>query len=96
MKTLVHAAATVAALLSAIGTLPAADLAGKVKLNGTPPAEGSMKMTDPVCGKQRGTEMISTRHYVVGADKGLGNVFVWVKKAPRRRRRRARARRWTS
>jgi plastocyanin len=79
MKTLVHAAATVAALLSAIGTLPAADLAGKVKLNGTPPAEGSMKMTDPVCGKQRGTEMISTRHYVVGADKGLGNVFVWVK-----------------
>jgi plastocyanin len=70
---------TLVLLASSVQFLSAAEISGKVKLNGTPPPEATLKMTDAVCGKQRGNEMISSRHYVVGADKGLANVFVWVK-----------------
>jgi hypothetical protein len=70
---------TVALLAGSVSSLAAADISGKVKLNGTPPSEASMKMTDPVCSKERGNEMIFSRHYIVGADKGLGNVFVYIK-----------------
>ena len=70
---------TVAVLVGSLSALSAAEISGKVKLNGTPPPEASMKMTDPVCSKERGAETISSRHYVVGADKGLANVLVYIK-----------------
>jgi hypothetical protein len=70
---------TFAVLAGSASVLSAAEISGKVKLNGTPPPEASMKMTDPICGKERGNEMISSRHYIVGADKGLGNVLVYIK-----------------
>jgi len=68
---------TVATLLGALQMASAAELSGKVKLNGTPKAEMPIPL-DATCGKlQPGP--VTTRHYVVGADKGLGNVFVYVK-----------------
>ena len=70
---------TLAALAGSLTVLSAGEISGKVKLNGTPPLEASMKMTDPICGKVRGSETVSSRHYVVGADQGLGNVFVYIK-----------------
>jgi plastocyanin len=69
----------VALLAGSLSTLAAAEISGKVKLNGTPPPEASMKMTDPVCSKERASDTVSSRHYVVGADKGLANVLVYIK-----------------
>jgi hypothetical protein len=55
----------------------AAEISGKVTLNGTPPPEKQIQF-DPVCGKLH-DKPVTTRHYVVGEGKGLGNVFVYVK-----------------
>lgn len=70
---------------AAVGAAAAlhADVTGKVSLKGTPPPEKEISplKADPNCGKLvTGTPM--TRHYVVGADAGLGNVFVYVKNPP--------------
>ena len=59
-------------------TLPAAELSGKVKLKGTPKPEVPIQL-DATCGKLNGGKALTTRHYVVGQDSGLGNVFVYVK-----------------
>jgi plastocyanin len=66
---------TLAALAGSAVT--AADITGKVKLEGTPPAEKPITL-DAACGKLQ-PNAIATRHYVVGADKGLADVFVYVK-----------------
>jgi hypothetical protein len=66
---------TVAALAGSAAS--AAEISGKVKLTGTPPPEKPIVL-DAACGKIQ-PKQISTRHYVVSADKGLGNVFVYVK-----------------
>jgi hypothetical protein len=55
----------------------AAEISGKVKLNGTAPPEKPITL-DAACGKLQ-PNAIATRHYMVSADKGLGDVFVYVK-----------------
>jgi hypothetical protein len=60
-------------------TLSAADLTGKVVLQGTPKPERTIDMAaDPRCGALH-DKPVTTRHYVVGADGGLANVLVFVK-----------------
>jgi hypothetical protein len=54
----------------------AAEISGKVKLNGTAPAEIPIQL-DPNCGKLN-EKPLTTRHYV-SKNGGLGNVFVYVK-----------------
>lgn len=66
---------SVAALAGSVAS--AADISGTIKLTGTPPPEKQITL-DPMCGKLA-TSGLKTRHYVVGADKGLANVFVYVK-----------------
>jgi plastocyanin len=66
---------TVAVLAGSVAS--SAEISGKVKLNGTPPPEKPITL-DPPCAKLQ-PNPIATRHYVVGADKGLANVFVYVK-----------------
>jgi len=66
---------TAAALAGSFAS--AADITGKVKLSGTPPPEKQIQL-DPTCGKLHDKPM-TTRHYVTGADGGLGNVFVYIK-----------------
>jgi hypothetical protein len=66
---------TVAALAGSVAS--AAEVSGKVKLTGTPPPEKPITL-DAACGKLQANP-ITTRHYVVSPDKGLGNVFVYVK-----------------
>jgi len=56
----------------------AGDITGKVTLKGTPPPEKSIAFDD-TCSKLHPT-VSTTRHYVVGADNGLANVFVYISK----------------
>ena len=76
MKQLIHLAALVAGSASVL----AGDVTGIVTLKGTPPAEKPIApiAADPNCGKAA-KGPVNTRHYVVGAGGGLGNVFVYVK-----------------
>ena len=74
MKTILTAL-TIAALAGTVAH--AAEISGKVKLTGTPPPEKTIT-PDAMCGKLA-PNGLTTRHYVTGADKGLGNVFVYVK-----------------
>lgn len=66
-------------LLAGIASTQAADITGKISLKGTPPAEKALPL-DPACGKLWANEKPKTRFYVVGADNGLGDVFVYLKK----------------
>src|SRR5665213_713693 len=56
----------------------AGDVTGKVTLKGTPPPEKNITFDD-TCSKLNPT-VTTTRHYVVGADNGLANVFVYISK----------------
>jgi hypothetical protein len=56
----------------------AGDLSGKVALKGTPPPEKTIEY-DETCSKLHPT-IKTTRHYVVGKDQGLANVFVYISK----------------
>src|SRR5437667_12251360 len=60
-------------------TASAAEIAGKVKLKGTPKPEVAIPLEATACGPVVHVPL-TTRHYVVGPDKGLANVFVYIKK----------------
>jgi hypothetical protein len=66
-----------AAFLGSLHLAGAADITGKVTLKGTPKPEIPIQL-DATCGKIQ-PKPVTTRHYVVGADKGLANVFVYIK-----------------
>jgi hypothetical protein len=68
-------------ILSLTGSLQfafAGDVTGKVTLKGTPPPEKTIEYDD-TCSKLHPT-VASTRHYVVGQDNGLADVFVYISK----------------
>ena len=67
----------IAALAGSFQAASAAELSGKVKLKGTPKPEVPIQL-DATCGKMH-SKPVTTRHYVVGQDNGLANVFVYVK-----------------
>lgn len=77
-----HYGAWMAAVLAtaALHNAAAAEISGKVTLKGTPPAEKKVAF-DALCGKLH-TKEAFTRHYVVGGDGGLANVFVYLKEGP--------------
>jgi hypothetical protein len=59
--------------------LQAASVTGRVVLEGTPPPEIVVDLSpDPRCAALH-TEPLTTRHYVVGEDQGLANVFVYIR-----------------
>jgi len=68
---------TLAALAASIQISTAGEISGKVKLKGTPKPEVPIDL-GPICGKLHDGPA-TTRHYVVGADHGLANVFVYIK-----------------
>jgi plastocyanin len=70
---------SVVVLAGALQTLSAAELTGKVKLKGEPKPEAPIPLESTTCGPIVHTP-ITTRHYVVAPDKGLANVFVYIKK----------------
>jgi plastocyanin len=56
-----------------------ADIAGKIILQGTPPAEVTIPMrTDPQCARMH-TDKVTTKHFILGPDGGLADVFVYIK-----------------
>lgn len=66
-------------VLGGLVASPAAEIRGKVTLEGQPPAEIPVDLTAyPECRAVR-KEPLTTRHYVVAKDGGLANVFVYVK-----------------
>jgi hypothetical protein len=78
MKTQVLAAL---ALIGSASLVCAADITGKVLLKGTPPPEITIDMAsspDKFCVAAH-SGPVTTRHYLVGKDGGLGNVLVYVK-----------------
>jgi hypothetical protein len=77
MKTYLSGLTTVV-LAGSMQIVSAGDISGKVTLKGTPKPEVDIPLT-PSCGKLNPNK-VSTRHYVVGKDGGLANVFVYVKK----------------
>lgn len=78
MKTRLSAAVLVS-FVGAVSLASAGDITGKVTLKGTPKAELPIDL-GPQCGKF--SKPATTRHYVVGKDGGLANVFVYIKGAP--------------
>jgi hypothetical protein len=66
--------------LAALQSAYSGDISGTVTLKGTPPAEieNTQIKADAICGKLH-TEPVKTRFYVVGANQGLGDVFVTLK-----------------
>ena len=70
---------SVIALAGALSTLGAAEVTGKVKLKGEPPPPLKISLDGTTCGPAVHGPL-ATRHYVVAPDKGLGNVFVYIKK----------------
>jgi len=68
---------SISVLAGSFQVLSASEISGKITLKGTPPPERVIQF-DPICGKQHSTP-VTTRHYMVGKDKGLGNVFVYIK-----------------
>ena len=77
MKTYLYGLTT-AALFGSLQIVSAGDVSGKVTLKGTPKPEVPIDL-GPSCGKINPGKP-TTRHYVVGKDGGLANVFVYVKK----------------
>jgi plastocyanin len=70
----------ISSLLLGSTAVIAGDVTGTVTLKGAAPAERPIAplMADANCGKAvKGP--VNTRHYLVGADSGLANVFVYVK-----------------
>ena len=68
-----------AALVGTVQITSAGDVSGKVTLKGTSKAEVNIDL-GPACGKVNPGKP-TTRHYVVGSDGGLANVFVYIKDA---------------
>lgn len=66
-----------ATLLASLASATAADITGKIVLNGTPPAEKAIPL-DPACGKLWTDTKPTTRFYVVGEGNGLAEVFVYL------------------
>jgi plastocyanin len=69
---------TFIALTSCWQIASAGDITGKVTLDGTPPTEKTIAFDD-TCSALHPT-VTTTRHYMVGKDKGLANVFVYISK----------------
>src|SRR5574342_15273 len=70
---------TIATRAGSAQLVSAGDVSGKVTLKGTPQAEINIDL-GPACGKIN-PKKVTTRHYAVGADGGLANVFVYLKDA---------------
>ena len=70
---------TAAVLAASLQLVAAGDITGKITLKGTPKPEVDIPLT-PSCGKINPNK-VTTRHYVVGKDGGLANVFVYLKDA---------------
>ncbi len=68
----------VVSLAAATQVAMGGDVVGKVTLKGTPKAELAIDL-GPSCGPIS-TKKYTTRHFVVGKDGGLANVFVYLKK----------------
>jgi hypothetical protein len=65
-------------LAASLQCASAGDISGKVTVKGTPPPEKTI-VYDDTCSKLH-PSIPTTRHWVVGKDNGLANVFVYISK----------------
>ena len=69
-----------AVLIVGMGTGFAGDVSGKATFGGAVPQATVIPMkSDPVCVKQNGGKTVNKEEVIVGANKGIANVFVYVK-----------------
>src|SRR5947207_2033284 len=70
-----------AVLAGSFQVASAGEINGKIKLKGTPPPEKGISFGahEATCGAAHKGKPLTTRHYVVGSDGGLANVFVYIK-----------------
>jgi plastocyanin len=62
-----------------VGAAGTGQIAGTVKLDGTPPHQKPIDMSkDPACGQVRGGALATTENVVVGGNGGLANVVVYI------------------
>jgi len=73
---------TLAALAASLQVAAAAELTGKVTLKGTPKPEIPIDLGD-ICGKLHNGP-VTTRHFVVGPNHELANVFVYIKEGAKK------------
>ena len=79
MKSILRIASLTLCLAASVYAADTGAVSGKVTLNGAAPAEKPIDVAaDKYC-KSMHSEALTTRHYVVDANKGLANVFVYVK-----------------
>ena len=71
---------TISTLAGSAQLVSAGDISGKITLKGTPKVAEVVIDLGPACGKINPSKP-TTRHYVVGKDGGLANVFVYIKDA---------------
>lgn len=64
-----------------VSSQSSSSIAGRVTLRGTPPPEKPITF-DPMCARLNPAP-VTTRHYVVGTEGGLANVFVYIKAGAR-------------
>jgi hypothetical protein len=75
---------SVAILAGSLQLGSAAEISGKVTLKGEPKPEVTIDFGD-MCGKfHPGDTKVTTRHFVVGPDHGLANVFVYIKEGAKK------------
>src|SRR5262245_2760897 len=84
MKSYIMGLAVLALAAASWHTSSAAEITGKVTLKGTPKPEIPIDFSAyPVCGKLHTTPP-TTRHYVVGPNHELANVFVYIKEGAKK------------
>jgi hypothetical protein len=69
---------SVVTLVGVLQSATAGDVTGKVTLKGTPPPEKPIVFDDICSALKPPPAVTTTRHYVVGSDGGLANVFVYI------------------
>jgi len=79
MKSNLKSVLVLSALIASVSVSWAAEVHGKVKFSGTPKPEVTIRM-DAICGKLSGGAPVTTRHFVVGEDGALADVFVYISK----------------
>ncbi len=68
----------VAAVLTTLQAVSAADIVGKITLKGTPPAEKELPL-DANCGKLHPASKPTTRFYITDGKGGLADTFIYLK-----------------
>src|SRR3954454_19744668 len=85
MKSYITGISAATLLVGSLQLGSAAEISGKVTLKGDPKPELPIDVSSTTCGPlYPAGEKVTTRHFVVGPDHGLANVFVYIKEGAKK------------